>query len=79
MPIVSIKLGVILGLVPRICYGLILLTWLDPWDKPKDDGRASPCRQQPKGRSPQRTRRNFAKPSAPSPASSIFAPLISVA
>ncbi|AAL42039.1 hypothetical protein F3P66_09205 [Agrobacterium fabrum] len=28
---------VILGLVPRICNALILLTWLDPRDKPEDD------------------------------------------
>jgi hypothetical protein len=29
--------NVILGPVPRICNGLILLMCLDPWDKPKDD------------------------------------------
>ncbi|TGE89131.1 hypothetical protein C9418_12255 [Rhizobium sp. SEMIA 4032] len=23
--------------MPRICNVVILLTWLDPWDKPKDD------------------------------------------
>ncbi|NTZ90921.1 hypothetical protein FCH38_09550 [Agrobacterium tumefaciens] len=28
---------VILGLVQGICNVLILLTCLDPWDKPKDD------------------------------------------
>ena len=28
---------VIPGPVPRICNGLILLTCLDPWDRPKDD------------------------------------------
>ena len=30
-------LSVMLGPVPRICNVLILLTCLDPWDKPKDD------------------------------------------
>ncbi|KAA3500755.1 hypothetical protein DXM27_16210 [Rhizobium rhizogenes] len=28
---------VILGFVPTICNGLISLTCLDPWVKPKDD------------------------------------------